>query len=138
MLVFLGQLLLLLVDIVMASEDQFNSGIFRINPDKIDTKLDGYNIRTFEKISPRMCFDKCLRRPKCHSYNYNRHILRCELNFRPKCVSGIDFHNEVGFVYVDVGHYRGVSINFSSLFANDYKKRRSKTYLYVTWPDKCF
>ncbi|XP_071168007.1 fibrinogen-like protein A [Mytilus edulis] len=107
MLVFLGQLLLLLVDIVMASEDQFNSGIFRINPDKIDTKLDGYNIRTFEKISPRMCFDKCLRRPKCHSYNYNRHILRCELNFRPKCVSGIDFHNEVGFVYVDVGHYRG-------------------------------
>ncbi|XP_076103127.1 plasminogen-like isoform X1 [Mytilus galloprovincialis] len=107
MLVCLGQLLLLLVDIVMASEDQFNSGIFRINPDKIDTKLDGYNIRTFEKISPRMCFDKCLRRPKCHSYNYNRHILRCELNFRPERVSVDDFHNEVGFVYVKVDHYRG-------------------------------
>ncbi|VDI01937.1 plasminogen [Mytilus galloprovincialis] len=91
----------------MASYDQFNSGIFRINPDKINTKLDGYNIRTFEKISPKMCFDKCLRRPKCHSYNYNRHILRCELNFRPKYVSVDDFHNEVGFVYVEVGHYRG-------------------------------
>lgn len=114
MLVCLGQLLLLLVGIIMAFDDQFNSGIFRINPDKINTKLDGYNIRTFEKISPRICFDNCLRRPKCHSYNYNRHILRCELNFQPERVSVDDFHNEVGFVYVEVGHYRGVSINLSS------------------------
>ncbi|CAC5408523.1 Fibrinogen-like protein A [Mytilus coruscus] len=108
MLVCLGQLLLLLVDIVIASEDQCKFGIFRLNPDKIDTKLDGYNIRTFEKISPRVCFDKCIRRPKCHSYNYNRHILRCELNFRPECVFVDDFYNEVGFVYVEVDHYRGV------------------------------
>ncbi|CAC5408518.1 unnamed protein product [Mytilus coruscus] len=108
-----------------------------MNPDKVDTKLDGFNIRTFEKISPRVCFNKCIRRPKCHSYNYNRHILRFELNFRPECVSVDDFHNEVGFVYVEVDHYRGLSINLSSSFVNDYKKEDTDSMYDICLGNPC-
>ncbi|XP_052066311.1 fibrinogen-like protein A [Mytilus californianus] len=78
-----------------------------MNPDRMNTRLTGYKIRTFDNIPPRICFDKCIRRPRCHSYNYNRHILRCELNYKPKPGFVEHFHNEVGFVYVDVDHYRG-------------------------------
>ncbi|CAC5408517.1 unnamed protein product [Mytilus coruscus] len=91
---------------LLVSTEQCKSGIFHINPDKFDTKLDRYKIRTFENISPRACFDKCIRRPRCHSYNYNRHVLRCELNYQPTYVSFRDFLNEVGFTYVEVDHYR--------------------------------
>ncbi|XP_076113633.1 fibrinogen-like protein A [Mytilus galloprovincialis] len=78
-----------------------------MNPDRMNTRLTGYKIRTFDNISPIICFDKCIRRPRCNSYNYNRHILRCELNYKPKPGFVENFQNEVGFVYVDVNHYRG-------------------------------
>ncbi|XP_052100917.1 ficolin-3-like [Mytilus californianus] len=107
MLFSFGQLLILLADMLLVSTEQCTSGIFHVNPDKIDTKLDGYKIRTFENISPRGCFDKCIRRPRCHSYNYNRHVLRCELNYQPTSVSHNDFPNAVGFIFVEVDHYRG-------------------------------
>ncbi|CAC5421417.1 Fibrinogen-like protein 1,Fibrinogen-like protein A,Tenascin,Ryncolin-2,Ryncolin-4,Tenascin-X,Ficolin-1-A,Angiopoietin-related protein 1,Ficolin-2,Ryncolin-1,Tenascin-R,Ficolin-3,Ryncolin-3,Ficolin-1 [Mytilus coruscus] len=98
-------MLILLADMLLVSTEQCKSGIFHVNPDKLDTKLNGYKIRTFENISPRGCFDKCIRRPRCHSYNYNRHLLRCELNYQP--TSQYNFLNEVGFIYVEVDHYRG-------------------------------
>ncbi|CAC5408514.1 Fibrinogen-like protein A [Mytilus coruscus] len=106
MLFCFGQLLLLLADVLIVSTEQCKSGIFHMNPDKLDTKLDGYNIRTFKNISPRGCFDKCIRRPRCHSYNYNRHVLRCKLNSKPKWVFADDFQSEVGS-YVEIDHYRG-------------------------------
>ncbi|CAC5397280.1 Tenascin-X,Fibrinogen-like protein A,Tenascin,Angiopoietin-4 [Mytilus coruscus] len=107
MIFSLGQLLLPLVDLLLVFSDQCKSGIWIMNPDKMNTRLEGPKIRTFDHIPPRLCFDKCIRRPRCHSYNYNRHILRCELNYKLKPVSVEHFQNEVGFVYVDVDHYRG-------------------------------
>ncbi|XP_071168006.1 uncharacterized protein [Mytilus edulis] len=107
MLFIFGRLLLLLGNMLLVSTEQYKSGIFRINPDRLDTKFDRYRVSTFENISPRMCFDKCIRRPRCHSYNYNRHLLHCELNYQPPYVSSSDFLNEVGFIYVEVDHYRG-------------------------------
>ncbi|CAC5408521.1 Fibrinogen-like protein 1,Fibrinogen-like protein A,Tenascin,Ryncolin-2,Ryncolin-4,Tenascin-X,Fibrinogen alpha chain,Ryncolin-1,Ficolin-1,Fibrinogen C domain-containing protein 1 [Mytilus coruscus] len=92
---------------LLVSTEQCKSGIFHMQPNKRDTKLDGYRIRAFENISPRACFDKCIRRPRCHSYNYNRQILRCELNYQPTYLSPNDFLNEVGFNYVEVNHNRG-------------------------------
>ncbi|CAG2239980.1 unnamed protein product [Mytilus edulis] len=94
---------------LLVSTDQCKSGIFHVNPDKLNRKLEGYNlkIRTFENISPRGCFDQCMRRPRCHSYNYNRHLLRCELNHKPNSDSLNNFQNEVGYIYVEVNHYRG-------------------------------
>lgn len=116
-----GQLLLLLADMLLVSTDQCKSGIFHVNPDKLNRKLEGYNlkIRTFENISPRGCFDQCMRRPRCHSYNYNRHLLRCELNHKPNSDSLNNFQNEVGYIYVEVNHYRGVSITPTWFYRNN-------------------
>lgn len=116
-----GKLLLLLADILLVSTDQCKSGIFHVNPDKLNRKLEGYNlkIRTFENISPRGCFDQCMRRPRCHSYNYNRHLLRCELNHKPNSDSLNNFQNEVGYIYVEVNHYRGVSITPTWFYRNN-------------------
>ncbi|CAC5415712.1 unnamed protein product [Mytilus coruscus] len=107
MIFSLGQLLIPLADLLVIAAAECKSGIWIMNPDKMNTRLTGYKIRTFDNIPPRICFDKCIRRPRCHSYNYNRHILRCELNYKPKPGFVEHFHNEVGFVYVDVDHYRG-------------------------------
>lgn len=73
MLFCLGQLLLLLVDIVFASEDKCKSGIFRMNPDKVV-----FNIRTFKKYLPGCVLTNVSGDPKCHSTNFNRHIMRCK------------------------------------------------------------
>ncbi|VDI35362.1 Hypothetical predicted protein [Mytilus galloprovincialis] len=89
------------------SAEQCTSETFRINPDKRDVKLRGFTYRTFEKISPRACFQKCIRRKRCHSYNYNRASLRCELNLKSMCVSDGNFQIETGYVYVEINHYRG-------------------------------
>ncbi|XP_063404493.1 uncharacterized protein LOC134687960 [Mytilus trossulus] len=84
-------------------------GLFRIQPDKSNTRLDGFVYRTFEKMSPRLCFDKCIRRPKCYSFNYNRYILRCELNVKPQADATLDFYTENGYIYVEIEPYRRVS-----------------------------
>ncbi|CAC5391560.1 unnamed protein product [Mytilus coruscus] len=107
MIFSLGQLFLPLADLLVLASAECKSGIWSMNPDRMNTRLGGPKIRTFDHIPPRICFDKCIRRPRCHSFNYNRHVLRCELNYKPKPGSVEHFHNEVGFVYVDVDHYRG-------------------------------
>ncbi|VDI39534.1 Hypothetical predicted protein [Mytilus galloprovincialis] len=89
------------------SPAQTESNIFRIHPDRLDSKLQGYIYLTFEKISPRLCFNKCIRRPNCHSYNYNKSLLTCELNNKPKSVSSEDFFFQNGYVYVEIEQYRG-------------------------------
>ncbi|CAC5372503.1 unnamed protein product [Mytilus coruscus] len=88
------------------SSQQHTSGLFRIQPDKRNTRLHGFVYLTFEQMSPRLCFDKCIRRPKCYSYNYNRYILRCELNVRPKDDDTVDFKSEDRYIYVEIDWYR--------------------------------
>ncbi|VDI34091.1 Hypothetical predicted protein [Mytilus galloprovincialis] len=98
--------LLLLYKLLQTSAEQCLSETFQINPDKRDVRLRGFTYRTFENISPRACFKKCIRRTRCHSYNYNRASLTCELNLKPMYISESYFKNMVGYVYVDVHHYR--------------------------------
>ncbi|CAG2248879.1 unnamed protein product [Mytilus edulis] len=98
--------LLLLYKLLQTSAEQCTSGTFQINPDKRDVKLRGFTYRTLENISPRVCFKKCIRRKRCHSYNYNRASLTCEFNVKPMYISESYFQNMVGYVYVDVYHYR--------------------------------
>ncbi|CAC5399486.1 unnamed protein product [Mytilus coruscus] len=90
------------------SAEESRTGIFCIEPDTLNARLDGLVFGTFEKIPPRLCFNKCIRRPKCHSYNYNRAMLKCELNVKP--MSEADFHNKDGYVYVEIDRYRGDSL----------------------------
>ncbi|CAC5387689.1 unnamed protein product [Mytilus coruscus] len=99
--------LLLLYKLIQTSAEQCTSETFRINPDKRNVQLRGFTYRTFENISPRACFKTCIRRKRCHSYNYNRASLRCELNLKPMYISEGYFQNMVGYVYAEVHHYRG-------------------------------
>ncbi|XP_052085678.1 uncharacterized protein LOC127723196 [Mytilus californianus] len=99
--------LLLLYKILQISAEQFTSETFRINPDKRDVKLRGFTYRKFENISPRACFQKCIRRTRCYSYNYNRASLRCEINMKPREFSGGNFQTEIGYNFVEIQHYRG-------------------------------
>ncbi|XP_071142491.1 uncharacterized protein [Mytilus edulis] len=99
--------LLLLFKFLQTSAEQCTSETFRINPDKRNVKLRGFTYRIFEKISPRACFQKCIRRKRCRSYNYNRASLRCEINSNPINVFEGDFQVETGYIYVEVAHYRG-------------------------------
>lgn len=94
--------------IKLSSQHQAH-GLFRIQPDKSNTRLDGFVYSTFENMSPRLCFDKCIRRPKCYSYNYNRYILKCELNVKPKADATLDFNTQNGYIYVEIDPYRRVS-----------------------------
>ncbi|CAC5418043.1 unnamed protein product [Mytilus coruscus] len=110
--------LLLLYKLFQTSAEQCTSETFRINPDKRDVKLRGFTYRTFENISSRAYFKKCIRRKRCHSYNYNRVSLRCELNLKPMYISEDYFKNVVGYVYAEVHHYRGIVKTPTEAFQN--------------------
>ncbi|VDI05066.1 Hypothetical predicted protein [Mytilus galloprovincialis] len=58
---------------------------------------------------PKTCFNKCILRPECHSYNYNRALLRCEINTQAKNYSVDDFKYVDGFDFVEIEKYRGNS-----------------------------
>lgn len=84
-LVYSRHLLFLLYRILQISSDK--TEIFTINPDKRDVKLQGFTYRSFDQTTSRGCLVKCIRRPLCHSYNYNIAHLTCELNMTPETVS---------------------------------------------------
>lgn len=90
------------------SAENETAGVFRIKPEKLQTRQEGFVFRTFDKISPRGCFNKCIQRPMCYSYNYNIVHLKCELNSKP--LSGVDrdFHNDDSCVFVEVDRYKRV------------------------------
>ncbi|VDI81363.1 Hypothetical predicted protein [Mytilus galloprovincialis] len=84
--------------------------IFTINPDKRDVKLQGFTYRSFDQTTSRGCLVKCIRRPLCHSYNYNIAHLTCELNMTPETVSEVYFQQNTGCIYIEIQHYRGNTI----------------------------
>lgn len=82
------------------------SGHLRVNPDLNNMRLNGSVMITFSHFGPNKCFDECIRRPRCHSFNYNTQSYFCELNSEPQNVihspqDGVDF--------VDISSHRGVS-----------------------------
>jgi hypothetical protein len=84
------------------------NGTLRVSPDKTDERLNGSVIITFTNIGPNMCFDECIRRPRCHSINYNMDTFYCELNKEPVPANEV-FQPYSGYEYVETGVHRGVS-----------------------------
>lgn len=99
--------ILILYKLLQVSDEQCTSETFRINPDKRNVQLRGFTYRKFEYISPRACFQNCIRRTRCHSYNYNRASLKCEINMKSREYSESNFQTQSGYIYVEIQHYRG-------------------------------
>lgn len=79
-----------------------------MSPNKTDERLNGSVIIRFANIGPNMCFDECIRRPRCHSFNYDMDKFNCELNKEPVPANAV-FQSYSGYEYVEIGIYRGVS-----------------------------
>lgn len=82
------------------------SGLLRVEPDKTDVRLNGSVITTFSQYGPNLCFDECIRRPRCHSFNYNKQSYSCELNSEPL---NYVYLAAQGFDFVDISSHREVS-----------------------------
>lgn len=109
--VYCRLLLFLLCRIMQISSEECKTEIFTINPDKKDVKLQGFTYRSFNQTTPRACLLKCIRRPLCHSYNYNIAHLTYELNMTPETLSEVYFQQDNGYIYIEIQHYRGASTN---------------------------
>ncbi|VDI83008.1 Hypothetical predicted protein [Mytilus galloprovincialis] len=82
------------------------SGALRVSPDKSGERLNGSVYVTFHNYGPNSCFDECIRRPRCHSFNYNMDSFHCEINEKP---SPEVFVSESGYKYVFISPYRQTS-----------------------------
>ena len=81
------------------------TGALRVSPDKSGERLNGSVYVTFHNYGPNSCFDECIRRPRCHSFNYNMDSFHCEINEKP---SPEVFVSESGYEYVYISPYRKV------------------------------
>ncbi|VDI83007.1 Hypothetical predicted protein [Mytilus galloprovincialis] len=82
------------------------TGALRVSPDKSGERLNGSVYVTFHNYGPNSCFDECIRRPRCHSFNYNMDSFHCEINEKP---SPEVFVSESGYEYVYISPYRKTS-----------------------------
>ncbi|XP_071126899.1 uncharacterized protein [Mytilus edulis] len=80
----------------------------RVDADKTGARLNGYTYITFSNIGPNACYNECIRRTKCRSFNYNSITRRCDIN-KMSSSSETDFVDETNCVYVDMTQYRGDS-----------------------------
>ncbi|XP_063438103.1 uncharacterized protein LOC134719089 [Mytilus trossulus] len=78
----------------------------RVIPDKSGERLNGSVYITFHNYGPNSCFDECIRRPRCHSFNYNMDSFHCEINEKP---STEVFVSESGYEYVIISTDRQTS-----------------------------
>ncbi|XP_071142579.1 uncharacterized protein [Mytilus edulis] len=51
-----------------------------VNPTEPGRHFPGTVFMTFEKFGPNQCFDECIRRARCESFNYKASAFYCELN----------------------------------------------------------
>ncbi|CAG2214508.1 unnamed protein product [Mytilus edulis] len=82
------------------------SGVSRVIPDKSGERLNGSVYITFHNYGPNSCFDECIRRPRCHSFNYNMDSFHCEINEKP---STEVFVSKSGYEYVIISTARQTS-----------------------------
>ncbi|CAC5356428.1 MRC [Mytilus coruscus] len=80
----------------------------RVDADKTGARLNGYTYITFSNIGPNACFNECIRRTRCRSFNYNSITRRCDIN-KMSSNSETDFVDETNCVYVNMTQYRGDS-----------------------------
>ncbi|XP_052059180.1 fibrinogen-like protein 1 [Mytilus californianus] len=78
----------------------------RVDPDHINARLHGYTFITFENVGANACFDKCIRRRRCLSFNYKEEERHCEIN--EKNVE-TDLVEGIGYVHVNIQQYRNFS-----------------------------
>ncbi|XP_071154243.1 ficolin-2-like [Mytilus edulis] len=79
----------------------------RVDPDKTESRHHGYTFISFEQIGPNTCFDDCIRRPRCLSFNYNRINRHCEINEGNREADVVEGNN---YVYVNIEQYKKVRI----------------------------
>ncbi|XP_063420916.1 fibrinogen C domain-containing protein 1-B-like [Mytilus trossulus] len=88
----------------------------RVDPDHINARLHGYTFITFENVGANACFDKCIRRRRCLSFNYKEEQRHCEINEKN---GKTDLVEGIGYVHVNIQQYR--NIKYSQLLtAVDY------------------
>lgn len=80
----------------------------RVDPDKTESRHQGYTFISFEQIGPNTCFDECIRRPRCLSFNYNRINRHCEINEGNRETDVVEGSH---YVYVNIEQYKKVRIN---------------------------
>lgn len=130
--IYRRHLLFILYRILQISSEQCKSETFTIYPDKRDAKLQGFTYSSFDRTSPRACFIKCIRRPRCYSYNYNMVHLTCEINLEPEYLSEVYFQHDNGYKYVVIQHYRGVSSNQINS-SNTLQKTNFQNFREIIW-----
>ncbi|CAG2212200.1 unnamed protein product [Mytilus edulis] len=79
----------------------------RVDPDKTESRHHGYTFISFEQIGPNTCFDDCIRRPRCLSFNYDRINRHCEINEGNREADVVEGNN---YVYVNIEQYKKVRI----------------------------
>lgn len=80
----------------------------RVDPDKTESRHHGYTFISFKQIGPNTCFDECIRRPRCLSFNYNRINRHCEINEGNRETDVVEGSH---YVYVNIEQYKKVRIN---------------------------
>ncbi|XP_076090450.1 fibrinogen-like protein 1 [Mytilus galloprovincialis] len=78
----------------------------RVDPDHINARLQGYTFITFENVGANACFDKCIRRRRCLSFNYKEKQRHCEMNEKN---GETDLVEGIGYVHFNIQQYRNFS-----------------------------
>ncbi|VDH93521.1 Hypothetical predicted protein [Mytilus galloprovincialis] len=97
---------LFLSSFVQFSTSQCYNGTFSciINPTEPGRRFPGTVFMTFEKFGPNQCFDECIRRARCESFNYKASEFYCELNTGHGIESNTsnDFVNDAKYEYTSM------------------------------------
>lgn len=107
---------LFLSSFVQFSTSQCYNGTFSciVNPTEPGRRFPGTVFMTFEKFGPNQCFDECIRRARCESFNYKASEFYCELNTGHGIESNTsnDFVNDAKYEYTSMEGLRKVNNEF--------------------------
>ncbi|CAC5371224.1 unnamed protein product [Mytilus coruscus] len=99
-----------LFNLVQFATSQCSNGQFSciVNPTEPGRRLPDTVFMTFEKFGPNQCFDECIRRARCESFNYKASEFYCELNtgYGVESNTSNDFVNDAKYEYTSMDGLR--------------------------------
>lgn len=113
----LCHLLNLAVNIFVAESQECGGGQYIIRPTSEGQRLDGSVFMSVNMCGYNACFDECIRRPLCKSYNYKKDEFLCELNSET-ATNEADLLVNTKFVFTSVDGMRKVKFSFHFIFLN--------------------